>query len=98
MPLRCLKIRLFRNCLLKKPGGSVVRVWSPGCATGEEAYSIAILLQEYLESIKQSFHAQVFATDIDSQAIAIARAGIYPISAALDIPPERLTRYFFRHT
>jgi two-component system CheB/CheR fusion protein len=48
----------------------VIRVWSPGCSTGEEAYSIAILLQERMAVLKQSFKVQVFATDIDSRAIA----------------------------
>ena len=52
-----------------KPAGAVIRVWSPGCSTGEEAYSIAILLQERMEALKQSFKVQVFATDIDSRAI-----------------------------
>ena len=77
-----------------KPAGTVVRVWVPGCATGEEAYSIAILLQEHLESIKQSFKLQIFATDIDSQAVATARAGLYPASIAKDLSKERLTRFF----
>ncbi|MGV7931372.1 MAG: chemotaxis protein CheB [Spirochaetota bacterium] len=77
----------------KKPGDRV-RVWSAGCSTGEEAYSIAILLQEHMDSIKQSFTVQVFATDIDSQAIAMARTGIYPASIATDVSPERLSRYF----
>lgn len=77
-----------------KPAGSVIRVWSVGCSTGEEAYSIAILLQEHIESLKQSYSVQVFATDIDSRAIATARAGIYPASIAADVSPERLARFF----
>ena len=77
-----------------KPAGAVVRVWAPGCSTGEEAYSIAILLAERQEAMKQSFTVQVFATDIDSQAIATARAGVYPASIAADISPERLARFF----
>jgi two-component system CheB/CheR fusion protein len=77
-----------------KPAGSAVRVWSTGCSTGEEAYSIAILLQEYLDTIQQHFVVQVFATDIDSRAIATARSGLYPASIAVDITPERLARYF----
>ncbi len=66
----------------------------PGCSTGEEAYSIAILLQEHLETLKQSFKVQVFATDIDSQAIDKARSGVYPASIAADVSPERLARFF----
>lgn len=77
-----------------KPAGAVIRVWCVGCSTGEEAYSLAILLAEHQAAIRQSFQVQVFATDIDSQAIATARAGIYPASAAADISPERLTRFF----
>jgi len=72
----------------------VLRVWSTGCSTGEEAYSIAILLAERMEALKKNFTVQVFATDIDSRAIAIARAGVYPASIGVDIKPERLARYF----
>ena len=74
--------------------GSVIRVWVPGCSTGEEAYSIAILLQEYMEAQQQSYTVQVFATDIDSQAIATARLGLYSAGIASDISPERLARFF----
>jgi len=77
-----------------KPTGSVIRVWSIGCSTGEEAYSLAILLQEYMESYKLEYTVQVFATDIDSRAIATARTGIYPASVVADITPERLARFF----
>ncbi|MBM9518457.1 PAS domain-containing protein [Desulforhopalus vacuolatus] len=73
---------------------AVIRVWSPGCSTGEEAYSLAILLAERQEAMKQSFKVQVFATDIDDQAIATARAGLYPASIATDISKERLRRFF----
>jgi len=82
--------RLFAD----KPAGSVIRVWVPGCSTGEEAYSIAILLQEKLEALKQSYKIQVFATDIDSRAIDAARSGIYPASITADILPERMVRFF----
>ena len=77
-----------------KPTGSVIRIWSTGCSTGEEAYSIAILLQERMEALKQSYTVQIFATDIDSRAIATARAGVYPASIAADLSPERLARFF----
>ncbi len=77
-----------------KAAGNVVRVWSTACSTGEEAYSIAILLQERLEALKQNYRIQVFATDIDSRAIGVARAGVYPASIADDINPERLARFF----
>jgi len=77
-----------------KPAGAVVRVWVPGCSTGEEAYSLAILLQERMEALKQSYTLQVFATDIDSHAIATARTGIYPGGIATNLSPERLARIF----
>jgi two-component system CheB/CheR fusion protein len=77
-----------------KPAGSVIRAWVPGCSTGEEAYSIAILLQEKLERMKQNYLIQVFATDIDSQAILAARAASYPSSIANDVTAERLARFF----
>ena len=82
--------RLFAG----KPADAPVRVWIPGCSTGEEAYSIAILLQEYQETLRQPFRVQVFATDIDARAIAQGRAGVYPASIATDVSPERLTRFF----
>lgn len=77
-----------------KPAGATVRVWSTGCSTGEEAYSIAILLQERMEALKRNYTVQVFATDIDSRAIATARAGVFPASIAADVTPERLARFF----
>ena len=63
-----------------KPAGSTVRVWSAGCSTGEEAYSLAILLVERMEALRQNYTLQVFATDIDNRAITKARAGQYPAS------------------
>lgn len=74
--------------------GGTIRVWSAGCSTGEEAYSIAILLQERLEALRSNCRVQVFATDIDGRAIATARAGHYPAEIAADITPERLARFF----
>ena len=82
--------RLFAG----KPAGAVIRVWSPGCSTGEEAYSIAILLLEHMQALKQNYTVQVFATDIDSQAIATARAGRYPASIATDLSAQRLAHFF----
>jgi two-component system CheB/CheR fusion protein len=77
-----------------KPVGSAIRVWVCGCSTGEEAYSIAILLQEQMEKLKKSYKLQLFATDIDSRAIDQARGGRYSASIAADITPERLARFF----
>ena len=77
-----------------KPAGSVIRVWVAGCSTGEEAYSIAILLQERMDALKGGYKVQVFATDMDSRAIAVARAGVYPAGIAGDVTPERLAHFF----
>ncbi len=82
--------RLFTG----KASGAPIRVWVPGCSTGEEAYSLAMLLQEQMETSKQSFQLQLFATDLDRRAIEQARAGVYPASIAADVSPERLTRFF----
>jgi len=71
-----------------------VRVWVPGCSTGEEAYSLAILLAERQETQTGNIKLQIFATDIDPQAIAIARAGQYPASIAAEVSPTRLERFF----
>ncbi|MEO8656937.1 MAG: chemotaxis protein CheB [Bryobacteraceae bacterium] len=89
-----LKERCIPALLAGKPTGATIRVWVPGCSTGEEVYSIAILLHEQVEAMRQSFKLQVFATDIDAQAIEKARAGLYPASIAADVPPEYLTRFF----
>jgi two-component system CheB/CheR fusion protein len=91
---KALEEQVIPKLFAGKLAGDVVRVWAPGCSTGEEAYSIAILLAECLAAMKRSFKVQIFATDIDSQAIATARAGFYPASIAADISPERLARFF----
>jgi len=77
-----------------KPGGSVIRVWCMGCATGEEAYSLAILLHEHMETLGKKYTVQIFATDIDSRAIGTARTGLYPAGIAADISAQRLDRNF----
>ena len=89
-----LEAKVIPKLFEGKAAGAAVRVWCTGCSTGEEAYSIAILLQERLELLRASYKVQVFATDIDSRAIAIARTGVYPASIADDITPERLARFF----
>ena len=71
-----------------------VRVWVPGCATGEEAYSIAILLHEFASRLDRSPRLRVFASDLDSDAIRSARAGFYPPTIAADVSAERLERFF----
>jgi two-component system CheB/CheR fusion protein len=77
-----------------RPDPSDLRVWTPGCSTGEEAYSIAILLHETNEKLRRGHRIRIFATDLDSAAIARARAGFYPTSIAADVTQQRLERYF----
>lgn len=71
-----------------------LRIWAPGCATGEEAYSLAILLQELLAQLDAPPGVQIFATDIDEAALAAARRGLYDANIAAQLAPERLARWF----
>jgi two-component system CheB/CheR fusion protein len=82
--------RLFEGV----PPGGPIRVWICGCSTGEEAYSIAILIQEHMEKLLQTYRVQIFATDIDRVATDQARTGVFPASIVADVSPERLTRFF----
>jgi two-component system CheB/CheR fusion protein len=82
------------DLLLSRLEQHTLRVWVPGCSTGEEAYSIAIVLRECMDHLQQKFPVQIFATDLNSQAIEKARAGLYPESIIVDVSPERLERYF----
>ncbi len=91
---RALESEVIPKLFADKQTGGVIRIWSAGCSTGEEAYSIAILMQERMAVLRQSFTVQIFATDIDSRAIDTARAGVYPASIAADVTPERLARFF----
>lgn len=91
---KVLEEQAIPELLAGKAAGATVRVWSPGCSTGEEAYSLAILLVERMEALRRSHAMQLFATDIDAAAIATARAGLYPPSIAADVSAERLARHF----
>ncbi|MFZ0426940.1 MAG: CheR family methyltransferase, partial [Acidobacteriota bacterium] len=82
--------------LLRDPLHRTLRVWVPGCATGEEAYSVAILLHEQLQKVQRPVEVQIFGTDLDERAIGLARAGQYPDGISADVSPERLERYFTR--
>ncbi|MDO9240161.1 MAG: CheR family methyltransferase, partial [Methylicorpusculum sp.] len=73
-----------------------LRVWIAGCSSGEEAYSVAILLAEYREHSGHFFRIKVFATDVDARAVEKASCGLYPESIAADIPPHLLVKYFLR--
>ena len=84
--------RLFQDRSPDQP----IRVWVCGCSTGEEAYSIAILLREWMDSLNQEFEIQIFATDIDRRAVEHARVGLYPSNMAAHVSPERLQRFFVK--
>jgi two-component system CheB/CheR fusion protein len=76
--------------------GSQLRIWSAGCATGEEGYSLAILLSEVLGEQAGRFDTRIFATDVDGDAVNFARHGIYPASALSNLSEEQIERYFVR--
>ncbi len=89
-----LKTLVYPRILQSRPAHAPIRVWVPGCATGEEAFSIAITLSEFLSETGASFPIQIFASDISEQAIDRARAGKFLENIAADISPERLNRCF----
>jgi two-component system CheB/CheR fusion protein len=80
------------------PGGCQLRAWVAGCSTGEEAYSLAIIFSEAQAALqpKGRFTLQIFATDLDVDGIARARAGLFPASIAADVSPDRLRRFFVK--
>jgi two-component system CheB/CheR fusion protein len=89
-----LQEKYLPEMLRQKQDGDNVRVWVAGCSTGEEAYSIAILLQEAIEKLGRNLTIQVFASDIDPEAIERARGAIYQENITADVSPERLHRFF----
>ncbi|MDO8292108.1 MAG: chemotaxis protein CheB [Gallionella sp.] len=91
-----LKQDILPQLFADKPDDYIFRVWVAGCATGEEAYSIAILLREFMEEAHREFKVLLYATDLDDDAIAVARAGAYPPNIAQDVHPERLRRFFVK--
>jgi two-component system CheB/CheR fusion protein len=91
-----LEAKVIPGLLTNRDSADPVRVWVAGCATGEEAYSVAILLKEALLRADSRRPVQIFATDVDDQAIAVARSGLYLGSIASDLSPERLERHFVK--
>ena len=77
-----------------KKADAAVRVWVPGCATGEEAYSLAILLREHMDKLRESRKCSCFATDIDDSSIATARLGRYPATLLDGLAQQRRDRFF----
>jgi two-component system CheB/CheR fusion protein len=91
---RAMRRSVFPRLMRKRAPDDAVRIWVPGCSTGEEAYSIGIALSEYMREHAHNTPIQVFATDISDAAIERARAGVYPESIAADVPADLLRRYF----
>jgi len=91
-----LKQRIIPELIKDKPEGYCLRVWAPGCSSGEEAYSLAIIIQESIDNLNKNINAQIFATDIDDIAIGKARIGIYSKDISTEVSEERLHRFFIR--
>jgi two-component system CheB/CheR fusion protein len=93
-----LKEKALPQLLQMRPAQGPLRVWNPGCSTGEETYSLAITLKECLEALKleDTPTIQIFATDIDQEAIDKARRGKFPVGIATDVSPERLQQFFIQ--
>jgi len=91
-----LKTEVLPTLLASRPNGGILRAWVPGCSTGEEAYSLAMTFKEALEQSKpvRNVSLQIFATDLDKDAIDKARLGVYPTNIAADVSEERLRRFF----
>ncbi len=78
-----------------KEDGETIRIWVPGCSTGEEAYSLAIIFDEAIKKQPKKIKVQIFASDLDENAINLARQGVYPHSISVDVSPEYLSKYFY---
>lgn len=89
--------RVIKDLLKSKKPGDDIRIWIPGCATGEEVYSIAIILAEELGDQRAKYKIQLFATDINPDAVLVARAGAYPESALSGMDSKLCERYFHAH-
>ena len=93
-----LRDEVFPQMLKSMAKENLIRVWIPGCSSGEEAYSIAIVIRECINRLKQKakFKVNIFATDIDKEAIDKARFGLYPVNIVSDVSPERLHQFFVK--
>jgi two-component system, chemotaxis family, CheB/CheR fusion protein len=91
-----LKAKALPDIFRERQPDQTVRIWVPGCSTGEEAYSLVMVFQEYMRTLDMKFKIQVFATDIDSSAVEIARAGLYSPNITVDVSAERLADFFIR--
>jgi len=86
--------KIISELVQRQPLDRPLRIWVPGCSTGEEAYSITMLFLEQIAAAKRNVKLQVFASDVDTDCVAFARNGIYPESIAADVAPARLARFF----
>ena len=84
----------LRTVINKKSDIDNIRVWIPGCSSGEESYSIAIIIHELLMETTKNIDVQIFGTDIDMEAINAARSALYPLNISTNVSPERLQKYF----
>ncbi|HEY1878401.1 MAG TPA: CheR family methyltransferase [Caulobacteraceae bacterium] len=91
---KALETEVVPKLFADRGADDVVRVWVPGCATGEEVFSIAILLREYMDSLRAVPRVQIFATDIDEPALAVARAGRFPAASLDGVSEARRKRFF----
>ena len=91
-----LREEVLPTLLATRVAGQTLRAWVPGCSTGEEAYSLAMVLMEAAEKLKPKgrFPIQIFATDLDRDAVDQARQGVFPANIAADVTGERLRRFF----
>ena len=91
-----LRDEAFPDLMAQYPAGQTLRAWVPACSSGEEAYSLAMVFKEALEQVKPEarFALQIYATDLDADAIDLARKGVYPPNIAADVTVERLARHF----
>ncbi len=93
---KSFKDKFINELLDNKQDGEKVRVWVPGCSTGEEVFSIAMIIQEYMDHTPKNLEVQLFGTDIDDDAINIARAAIYPSTIVSEVSEERLKQFFIK--
>ncbi len=89
-----LESEVLPDLLANLAADQALRIWVVGCSTGEEAYSLAMIMREAILAARRDIKLQVFASDIDAQAIAVAREGLYSVSIKDEVPAERLARYF----
>jgi two-component system CheB/CheR fusion protein len=92
-----LKSQVFPHLLRNRPAESAIRIWTPGCSSGEETYSVAMALLEFLDGKAAHSAIQLFGTDVSEGSVAKARVAVYPENIQGDVSPERLRRFFAKH-